>query len=75
MITVTLPSKGVETNGIGKPCSSHLNLTRSLADVAWHSPDHPTRGSDIFPRPSLTVKMGRPRGPSERTKIPYAGAE
>lgn len=31
-------STGVQTNGIGKPTTNHLNLTRSLADVWRVSP-------------------------------------
>jgi hypothetical protein len=32
---MTSPSypRGVETNGIGQPCKSHLNLTVTMADV------------------------------------------
>ena len=62
--------RGVETNGIGKPCSSHLNLTRSLADVDWHGADHPTRGTDNFPRPPYD-----PRSRERIHRIRFAGAE
>jgi len=32
--------EGVTTNGIGKPCTSHLNLSRTLADV-WRVKPEP----------------------------------
>jgi hypothetical protein len=32
--------EGIATNGLGKPCSSHLNLTVSLADVGWQAELH-----------------------------------
>lgn len=40
-------STAVETNGIGRKTTAHLNLTRSLADVGWLDDDNPTRGQDI----------------------------
>lgn len=57
--------RAVTTNGKGQPCTSHLNLTRSLADVWFPKPDEP--------RPLAPAVMGP--GPRDYTTIPYAGAE
>lgn len=54
----------IKTNGEGKPCSSHLNLTVSLADLAHKPKDASQRRKHAWPRYERATK-----------KIPYAGKE
>jgi len=68
----------IQTNGIGKPCTSHLNLSVSLADAGWTEGGHHLaqfpRGCAIpKPEPARKRIMGRPPGPREPRGIPYAG--
>lgn len=60
---------GIETNGIGQPCTSHLNLTRSLADVWAEEAEAAKRPVHVPRRPY------RPRAYLQAAKIPYAGRE
>lgn len=61
-----MTSYGSPTDGIGRSSASHLNLTRSLADVA----------RDELVKTIRTKKArGRPVGPSEPKRIPFAGKE
>lgn len=65
--------RAVQPNGIGKVTSSHLNLTRSLADVGWLDGDNPTRGTSEQRKPSYVRKTTRryERQPHHK----FAGAE
>jgi len=59
----------IKTKGLGsRGNTAHLNLTRSLADI-WCLEPEPAP-----PPPKPRAKKGRPRGPRERTHIPYAGS-
>lgn len=62
--------RGIKTDGIGSYTSSHLNLTRTLADV-WAS----EWANRYPPKPVEPAKMGRPPGPIVSPKHPYAGRE
>jgi hypothetical protein len=57
----------IKTNGVGFRTTSHLNLTISLAD-AWKMKPLP-------PKETKPAKIGRPPGPREASRIPYAGKE
>jgi hypothetical protein len=67
---------GIVTNGEGKPCVSHLNLTRTMADV-WREkpPARRDAGKGHQPEPPRVRIMGRPPGPPELQRIPYAGRD
>lgn len=56
---MTSAPKAIQTNGIGKRITSHLNLTRTLADAPIVEPRH----ANQFPR---TRRNGN--------KLPYAGS-
>jgi hypothetical protein len=54
---------GIKTNGEGKPCSSHLNLTRTMADV-WRE------------KPPAQPFAGKSRlNYTARGRIPWSGYE
>lgn len=55
----------IKTNGEGKPCTSHLNLAVSLADV-WTI-------HKSYPAPSASRKIGRPVGSGRFLAPAYAG--
>src|SRR5690606_17006088 len=65
----------IETDGVGRRSSYYLNLTRSLADTDIFAADHPSRGTDIQPRPPEWARARRTKGKPAPTKIPYAGAD
>lgn len=72
-ISGELRRQAVQTNGIGQHCDAHLNLTRSLADV-WGVSQAEVAATRPMPKPEpLPATMGRPPGPVEPKKIPYAG--
>jgi hypothetical protein len=60
--------RAVQTPGIGKRTTAHLNLTRSLADVGWPGVDHPAKANEYFPTERVWAYGHQP-------KIQYAGAE
>lgn len=68
---MTTPPTGVQTNGVGKVSTAHLNLTRSLAEV-WASLDRDTE-PEMAPKPKAEKK---PRAkPEPDPRIPFAGKE
>ena len=68
--------RGIKTDGIGSSTTSHLNLTRSMADVwaldsaAKRAEQSEKRRSTYRPR-----KLGRPPGRIRSPKHAYAGRE
>lgn len=64
-------ARGVETNGIGKVTTAHLNLTRAVKDV-----DDDVTARRIAKRMSrVPEKPPRPRSYRQLAKIAYAGRE
>jgi hypothetical protein len=59
----------IETNGVGRQSDYHLNLTVCV------SLEPPRISNPLGGRRVPRARMGRPRGPVEAIKIPYAGVE
>lgn len=55
----------IQTNGEGNPCTSHLNLTVTMADAVRIEVDRHSRAA------TMTAKRRYERQP----KIPYAGKD
>lgn len=63
--------RGIPTYGIGSTNNGHyLNRGITMAHV-WGLMDRVRQ----MPVPSKPAKMGRPAGPAEITKFPYAGKD
>lgn len=61
--------RAIETNGIGRQSDYHLNRTVCV------SLEPPRIGNPLGGQRVPVARMGRPRGPVETIKIPYAGIE
>lgn len=68
----TLAGTGVRTNGIGKVTTAHLNLTRTMADVVREE-GALEEEVDAPAEPVAPAKIGRPKGPREPKRFPFAG--
>jgi hypothetical protein len=68
---------GVKTNGIGFRTNAHLNLDVTMGDVmrSERAEDELRRARNKKPPKKPKATIGRPKGPSEPTKFPYAGRE